>query len=123
AWLAKNALDLGFYLSFSGVITFQNATMLRDIVKTVPLDRTLVETDSPYLAPVPHRGKRNEPAYVRHVAEKIAEIHGLSVKDVEEATTQNATRLSSVRGGRRNSKREAAIQAARRAATCLPWTH
>jgi len=93
AWLAKDALDLGFYLSFSGVITFQNATMLRDIVKTVPLDRTLVETDSPYLAPVPHRGKRNEPAYVRHVAEKIAEIHGLSVKDVEEATTQNTKRL------------------------------
>src|SRR5437870_742918 len=93
AWLAKDALDLGFYLSFSGVITFQNATMLRDIVKTVPLDRILVETDSPYLTPVPHRGKRNEPAYVRHVAEKIAEIHGLSVKDVEEATTQNTKRL------------------------------
>src|SRR5207245_9250305 len=83
AGLAKDALDLGFDLSFSGVITFQNATMLRDIVKTVPLDRILVETDSPYLAPVPHRGKRNEPAYVRHVAEKIAEIHGLSVKEVE----------------------------------------
>src|SRR5256712_10898167 len=98
AWLAKDALDLGFYLSFSGVITFQNATMLRDIVKTVPLDRILVETDSPYLAPVPHRGKRNEPAYVRHVAEKIAEIHGLSVKDVEEATTQNTQRLFRISG-------------------------
>src|SRR5713226_8316759 len=84
AWLAKDALDLGLYLSFSGVITFQNATMLRDIVKTVPLDRTLVETDSPYLAPVPRRGKRNEPAYVRHVAEKIAEIHGIGENDVEE---------------------------------------
>ncbi len=59
----------------------------------MPLDRTLVETDSPYLAPIPHRGKRNEPAYVRHVAEKIAEIHGLSVKDVEEATTQNTKQL------------------------------
>src|SRR5437879_6634495 len=93
AWLAKDALDLGFYLSFSGVITFQNATMLRDIVKTVPLDRTLVETDSPYLTPVPHRGKRNEPAYVRHVAEQIAEIHGLSAQEVEEATTQNTKRL------------------------------
>src|SRR2546428_7848789 len=93
SWLAKDALDLGFYLSFSGVLTFQNATMLRDIVKTVPLDRILVETDSPYLTPVPHRGKRNEPAYVRHVAEKIAEIHGISVKDVEEATTQNTKRL------------------------------
>jgi TatD DNase family protein len=93
AWLAKDALDLGFYLSFSGVITFQNATMLRDIAKTVPLDRILVETDSPYLAPVPHRGKRNEPAYVRHVAEKLAGLHGLSVKDVADATTQNAKRL------------------------------
>ena len=97
AWLAKDALDLGFYLSFSGVITFQNAVMLRDIVKTVPLDRILVETDAPYLTPVPYRGKRNEPAYVRHVAEKIAEIHGLSVKDVEEATTQNAQRVFRIR--------------------------
>ena len=93
AWLAKDALDLGFYLSFSGVITFQNATMLRDIVKTVPLDRILVETDSPYLTPTPHRGKRNEPAYVRQVAEKIAELHGIGVQEVEEATTQNTKQL------------------------------
>ena len=93
AWLAKDALDLGFYLSFSGVITFQNATMLRDIVKTVPLDRILVETDSPYLAPVPYRGKRNEPAYVRLVAEKLAEIHDVDVQKVEETTTENAKRL------------------------------
>jgi len=93
AWLAKDALDLGFYLSFSGVITFQNATMLRDIAKTVPLDRILVETDSPYLTPVPHRGKRNEPAYVRHVADKIAELHSLSPQEVEDATTQNTKRL------------------------------
>jgi TatD DNase family protein len=93
AWLAKDALDLGFYLSFSGVITFQNATMLREIVKIVPLDRILVETDSPYLTPAPHRGKRNEPAYVRQVAEKIAEIQGLDLEQVEEATTQNAKRL------------------------------
>ena len=93
AWLAKDALDLGFYLSFSGVVTFQNAVMLRDIVKTVPLDRILVETDSPYLTPVPHRGKRNEPAYVRHVAEKIAELHGLTVQEVEQATTQNTRRV------------------------------
>lgn len=93
AWLAKDALDLGFYLSFSGVITFQNATMLRDIVKTVPLDRILVETDAPYLTPVPHRGKRNEPAYVRHVADKIAEIHGISAQDVEDATAQNTKLL------------------------------
>ena len=93
AWLAKDALDLGFYLSFSGVITFQNATMLRDIVKTVPLDRIMIETDAPYLTPVPNRGKRNEPAYVRHVADKIAELHGLSVQKVEDATTQNTKRL------------------------------
>ncbi len=93
AWLAKDALDLGFYLSFSGVITFQNATMLRDIVKTVPLDRILIETDAPYLTPAPHRGKRNEPAYVRHVAEKLADLHGLSVQEVEDVTTQNTKRL------------------------------
>jgi TatD DNase family protein len=98
AWLAKDALDLGFYLSFSGVITFQNATMLRDIVKTVPLDRILVETDSPYLTPVPHRGKRNEPAYVRHVAEKLAEIHGISVETVEQATSENTKRLFKISG-------------------------
>ena len=93
AWLAKDALDLGFYLSFSGVITFQNAAMLRDIVKTVPLDRIMVETDAPYLTPAPHRGKRNEPAYVRHVADKIAELHGISVQQVEDTTTQNTKRL------------------------------
>ena len=93
AWLAKDALDLGFYLSFSGVITFQNATMLRDIVKTVPLDHILVETDSPYLTPAPHRGKRNEPAYVRQVAEKIAELHGISVQEVEDITTKNTRSL------------------------------
>ena len=97
AWLAKDALDLGFYLSFSGVVTFQNAVMLREIVKTVPLDRILVETDSPYLTPVPHRGKRNEPAYVRQVAEKIAEIHGISMEEVEDATTENAKRLFGIK--------------------------
>jgi TatD DNase family protein len=97
AWLAKDALDLGFYLSFSGVITFQNASMLRDIVKTVPMDRVLVETDAPYLTPVPHRGKRNEPAYVRHVADKIAELHGLSTQEVEEATMKNTKRLFGIK--------------------------
>jgi TatD DNase family protein len=97
AWLAKDALDLGFYLSFSGVITFQNASMLREIVKTVPMDRVLVETDAPYLTPVPHRGKRNEPAYVRHVADKIAELHGICVQEVEEATTQNTKRLFGIK--------------------------
>ena len=93
ARLAKDALDLGFLLSFSGVITFQNATMLRDIVKTVPMDRILVETDSPYLTPAPHRGKRNEPAYVRLVAEKIAAIQGMTTDQVAELTSQNARRV------------------------------
>jgi TatD DNase family protein len=92
-WLAKDALDLGFFLSFSGEITFQNATMLRDIVKTVPLDRILIETDCPYLTPVPHRGKRNEPAHVRYVADKIAELKSLSVEEVGHITTRNAQRL------------------------------
>ena len=94
AWLAKDALDLGFYLSFSGILTFQNAGMLRDIAKRVPLDRILIETDCPYLTPVPHRGKRNEPAFVRHVAETLA--GGASVSDLDEIyrlTTENARRL------------------------------
>lgn len=94
AWLAKDALDLGFYLSFSGILTFQNAGMLRDIAKTVPLDRILIETDCPYLTPVPHRGKRNEPAFVRHVAEILAAV--ASVSDLDEIyrlTTENARRL------------------------------
>jgi TatD DNase family protein len=90
-------LDLGFSLSFSGVVTFQNATMLRDIMKTVPMDRLLVETDCPYLTPTPHRGKRNEPAYVKLIAEKIAELKGstepMSVQEVECLTSQNACRL------------------------------
>ena len=93
ARLAKDALDLGFLLSFSGVITFQNATMLRDIVKTVPMDRILVETDSPYLTPAPHRGQRNEPAHVRLVAEKIAAIQGMTAEQVAELTSQNARRV------------------------------
>ncbi len=97
AWLAKDALDLGFYLSFSGILTFQNATMLRDIAKTAPLDRLLIETDCPYLTPMPHRGRRNEPAYVSFVAHKLAELHagepGMSVDRIERITTENAKRL------------------------------
>lgn len=97
AWLAKDALDMGFYLSFSGVVTFQNATMLRDIVKTVAMDRILVETDCPYLTPAPHRGKRNEPAHVKLVAEKIAELKGLTepmnMDEIGQMTSQNARRL------------------------------
>ena len=94
AWLAKDALDLGFYLSFSGILTFQNATMLRDIAKNTPLDRVLIETDCPYLTPVPHRGKRNEPAYVAHVARQLSAIHPeLSLEQIEQRTTENAKRL------------------------------
>ncbi len=101
AWLAKDALDLGFFLSFSGVLTFQNATMLREIVRTVPMDRLLVETDCPYLTPVPYRGKRNEPAHVRLVAEKLAEVKGtadpVSLEDIAQATTANAWRLFKIK--------------------------
>jgi len=94
AWLAKDALDLGFYLSFSGILTFQNASTLRDIAKQTPLDRVLIETDCPYLTPVPHRGKRNEPAFVSHVAQQLVEIHPeLSFDQISQATTENAKRL------------------------------
>ncbi len=94
AWLAKDALELGFYLSFSGVLTFKNATMLRDIAKTIPLDRLMVETDSPYLTPVPYRGKRNEPAYVQYVAETLAEIRGNeSVESIARSTVDNTKRV------------------------------
>jgi len=97
AWLAKDALELGFYLSFSGILTFNNASMLRDIAKQTPLDRLLVETDCPYLTPVPHRGKRNEPAYVSLVARQLATLHaeqaGLTLEDIGRITTENAKRL------------------------------
>ena len=72
--VAQGALDLGFHISFSGIVTFKNAVALKDVARRVPLERMLIETDSPYLAPVPHRGKRNEPAFVAHVAEAIARL-------------------------------------------------
>ena len=90
---AREFLDLGFYLSFTGIITFKKADSLRDVVRKLPLDRILVETDSPYLAPVPHRGKRNEPAFVRFVAETVAQIRGLRMDQVAEATSRNAEEL------------------------------
>jgi len=86
-------LDLGFYLSFTGIITFKNADALREVVSKIPLERILVETDSPYLTPVPHRGKRNEPAYVRFVAETIAKVKDLTVEDIAQATTANVKQL------------------------------
>ncbi|QOJ36691.1 MAG: TatD family hydrolase [Nitrospira sp.] len=96
-WLAKDAIELGFYISFSGILTFQNAAVLRDIAKTVPADRLLIETDCPYLTPVPHRGKRNEPAYVRQVAERLTMLTPNGVPTTVEAiarlTGDNARRL------------------------------
>ncbi len=90
---AKTYLDFGLYISFSGSLTFQNAHNLRDAARTVPPDRLLIETDSPYLAPVPMRGKRNEPAYVRFVAQTLAELKGMSVDALIAATDRNAERL------------------------------
>jgi len=94
-WLAKEALDLGFYLSFSGILTFQNATALREIASQTPLDRILIETDCPYLTPVPYRGKRNEPAYVTLVAQQLASLHApsLSLEQVSRQTSDNAKQL------------------------------
>jgi TatD DNase family protein len=90
---AKGFIDLGFFISFSGIVTFKNAENVRDAAKSIPLDRMLIETDSPYLAPVPFRGKRNEPAYVIHVAEKIAELRGTTYEKIAEITTINAKEL------------------------------
>jgi TatD DNase family protein len=91
--VAQAALQLNFYISFSGIVTFKNAVAIKDVAKAVPLERMLIETDSPYLAPVPHRGKTNEPAWVRHVAEEIARLRGISLEAVAEATTANFFRL------------------------------
>lgn len=91
--LAQAALDLGFYLSMSGIAAFPRSTELRDIFAAAPLDRVLVETDSPYLAPPPHRGRRNEPAYVAHTAARGAEIFGLSLEEFAARTTRNFERL------------------------------
>jgi TatD DNase family protein len=91
--VARAALDLGFMISFSGILTFRNAEDLRDVARFVPLDRCLVETDSPYLAPVPYRGKLNNPSYVPHVAAQLAAVKGLDVEAVGEATSRNFERL------------------------------
>jgi TatD DNase family protein len=91
--VARAALDLGFYISFSGILTFKNAQDLRDVAAWVPLDRMLIETDSPYLAPVPYRGKVNEPAYVAKVALQLAQLRGLALESVAQSTTENFHRL------------------------------
>lgn len=87
--VAEAAMDMGFYISFSGIVTFKNAAALKEVAQQVPLERMLVETDSPYLAPVPYRGKTNQPAYVKHVAEEIARLRGISMEEVAQATTRN----------------------------------
>ena len=91
--VAEGAMALGFHISFSGIVTFKNAQALKEVAKRVPLERMLVETDSPYLAPVPHRGKPNQPAFVKHVAEEIAKLRGIAFEEVARATTQNFFRL------------------------------
>lgn len=91
--VARRALDLGFHISFSGIVTFKNAVDLKAVARTVPLDRLLVETDSPYLAPVPYRGKTNQPAYVRHVAEEIASLREITFPEIADVTTRNFFRL------------------------------
>lgn len=87
--MAEQAIELGFYISLAGIVTFKNATTLHEVAKTVPLSRLLLETDCPYLAPVPFRGKPNQPAYVPYIAEKIAELKNISVEEVAQQTTQN----------------------------------
>jgi TatD DNase family protein len=91
--VALQAIALGFYISFSGIVTFKNALTIKEVAQSVPLDRILVETDSPYLAPVPYRGKINQPSYVKHVAEEIAKLRGISFEEVSAATTENFFRL------------------------------
>ncbi len=91
--MARGAVKLGFYVSFAGILTFKNAHELRAIAAEVPLERILIETDSPFLAPVPYRGKRNEPAFVVEVARTIAELHGISLEEVGRITSQNTRRL------------------------------
>jgi TatD DNase family protein len=87
--VALQAIEMGFYISFSGIVTFKNATDLKEVAKQVPLDRILVETDSPYLAPIPFRGKLNQPAYVKYVAEEVAKLRNISYETLAEATTTN----------------------------------
>jgi len=91
--VAEAALAMGFYISFSGIVTFKNAKQLKEVAQRVPLERILLETDAPYLAPVPYRGKLNQPAYVKHVAEEIALLRGISAGEVGQRTTENFGRL------------------------------
>lgn len=94
---AKEILDLGNYISLTGIITFKNANALRECISYIPLDRIMLETDAPYMAPEPHRGKKSEPAHVLHIAERLAEIHNVSLEEVTKKTTQNAREFFSIR--------------------------
>jgi TatD DNase family protein len=91
--VAQAAIDLGFHISFSGIVTFKNATIIKEVAKNIPLDKILIETDSPYLAPTPFRGKTNQPAYVKHVAEEIARLRNLTLAEVGLATSQNFNQI------------------------------
>jgi TatD DNase family protein len=91
--VADAALALGFHISFSGIVTFKNAVQLKEVARAIPLERMLVETDAPYLAPVPHRGKTNRPGLVRHVAEEVARLRGVTLEAVADATSRNFFRL------------------------------
>lgn len=91
--IAQQALDIDFYISFSGIVTFKSAPLIQEVARKTPLDRILVETDAPFLAPVPHRGKTNEPAYTRHTAQFVADLRGISLEELSEATTDNFFRL------------------------------
>ena len=91
--IAAQAIELGFYISLSGIVTFKNALTVKEVAQKIPLEKMLIETDSPYLAPTPFRGKLNQPAYVKHVAEEVAKLRGISLEDVGAATTANFFRL------------------------------
>ena len=91
--VALEAIELGFYISFSGIVTFKNAVAIKEVARQVPLNRMLIETDSPYLAPIPYRGKTNQPSYVKHVAEEIAKLRGISFEEVATTTTENFFQL------------------------------
>ena len=93
--VAEQALDIGFYISFSGIVTFKSAKSVQEVAQKAPLDRILVETDAPYLAPTPHRGKTNEPAYTKHTAEFVAKLRGISYEELRDATTENFYQLFS----------------------------
>jgi TatD DNase family protein len=94
--VAQGALELGFHISFSGIVTFKNALELKEVARRVPLDRMLIETDSPYLAPVPYRGKRNQPAWVRFVGEEVARLRGVTADTIARATSSNFFRLFNI---------------------------